>query len=94
MFDKEKLPSNKYLNMALGGSFAVQFLALLIPGLRNLLGITPISLLDGVVIGGSAVLPLLVNELTKRPPRGDLLDNPVPRPQGVIALNPRSTLID
>jgi hypothetical protein len=25
-------------------------------------------LLDGVVIGGSAVLPLVVNEATKRPP--------------------------
>jgi Ca2+-transporting ATPase len=37
-----------------------------IPGLRNLLGITPISISDGIVIGGSALLPLLVNEGTKQ----------------------------
>jgi Ca2+-transporting ATPase len=66
IFSKEKLPSNKYLTVALGGSFAIQLLAMLIPGLRNLLGIAPISVLDGVVIGGSAVLPLLVNEGTKK----------------------------
>ena len=41
---------------------------MLIPGLRNLLGIVPISLLDGIVIGGSAALPLLINEGTKKTP--------------------------
>ncbi len=69
IFGREKLPPNKYLNMALGGSFAIQLLAMVIPGLRNLLGIAPISVLDGVVIGGSAVLPLLVNEGTKKLPK-------------------------
>jgi len=69
MFGKEKLPPNKYLNIALGGSFAIQLLAMVIPGLRNLLGIAPISVLDGVVIGSSAVLPLLVNEGTKKVPK-------------------------
>ncbi|HXX82276.1 MAG TPA: HAD-IC family P-type ATPase, partial [Thermodesulfovibrionales bacterium] len=66
MFGKEKLPPNKYLNIALGGSFVIQLLAIVIPGLRNLLGIAPVSVLDGVVIGGSAVFPLLVNEATKK----------------------------
>ena len=69
IFGREKLPPNKYLNMALGGSFAIQLLAMVIPGLRNLLGIAPISVLDGLVIGGSAVLPLLVNEGTKKLPK-------------------------
>ncbi|HXX54039.1 MAG TPA: cation-translocating P-type ATPase C-terminal domain-containing protein, partial [Thermodesulfovibrionales bacterium] len=69
MFSKEKLPPNKYLNIALGGSFAVQLLAMVIPGLRNLLGIAPISVLDGIVIGSSAVFPLLVNEGTKKVPK-------------------------
>ncbi|MCL4475342.1 MAG: cation-transporting P-type ATPase [Nitrospirae bacterium] len=66
IFDKEKLLPNKYLNIALGGSFAVQLLAMALPGLRNLLGLAPIGILDGIVIGGSAVMPLLVNEGTKR----------------------------
>jgi Ca2+-transporting ATPase len=65
IFDKEKLPPNKYLNIALEGSFALQAIAMVIPGLRGLLGITPISIIDGIVIGGSAVVPLLVNESTK-----------------------------
>jgi len=69
IFGREKLPPNKYLNMALGGSFAIQLLAMVIPGLRNLLGIAPISVLDGLVIGGSAVFPLLVNEGTKKLPK-------------------------
>jgi Ca2+-transporting ATPase len=59
------LPSNQYLNMALGGTFALQVAALAIPGLRSLLGITSIGLVDGIVVGGSALIPLLVNEATK-----------------------------
>jgi len=66
IFDRERLPRNKYLEIALGGSFAVQILAMAIPGLRNLLGITTIGLLDGMVIGGSSFLPLLINEATKK----------------------------
>lgn len=66
IFDKEKLPANKYLNLAIGGSFALQVLSMAVPGLRGLLGITPISIIDGIVIGGSAAVPLLVNESTKK----------------------------
>jgi Ca2+-transporting ATPase len=66
IFDREKLPPNRYLTMALGGSFAVQLLAMVIPGLRNLLGLAPVGILDAVVIGTSAALPLLVNEATKK----------------------------
>lgn len=69
IFGSEKLPPNRYLNMALGGSFAVQLLAMVVPGLRNLLGIAPITIFDGVVIGGSAIVPLLVNEGTKKIPK-------------------------
>jgi Ca2+-transporting ATPase len=60
-----KLPPNPYLTMALGGSFALQFLTIFVPGLRGLLGLTPIGLLDGAVIAGTATLPLLINEGTK-----------------------------
>ncbi len=66
IFDPEPLPSNKYLNVALGGSFALQALALFVPGLRSLLGIGPFGIMDSLVVGGTAVLPLVVNEMTKK----------------------------
>jgi Ca2+-transporting ATPase len=65
IFSREKLPSNRYLNIALGGSLFLQVLAMAVPGLRSLLGITRIGLIDGAVIGASALLPLFVNEMTK-----------------------------
>ncbi|MGB8990991.1 MAG: HAD-IC family P-type ATPase [Desulfobaccales bacterium] len=68
IFSSEKLPANRYLTLALGGSLFLQFLTMVVPGLRNLLGLAPVSLLDGMVISGSALLPLLVNEATKQPP--------------------------
>jgi Ca2+-transporting ATPase len=39
-----------------------------IPGLRGILGLAPVGLVDGMVIGGAALLPLLVNEATKQAP--------------------------
>jgi Ca2+-transporting ATPase len=61
----EPLPPNRYLDLALLGSLTVQVLALVVPGLRSLLGIAPIGLLDALVIGGSAVFPLVINEAYK-----------------------------
>ncbi len=61
----DKLPPNPHLSLALGGSLALQALTVLVPGLRGLLGLTPIGLLDGAVVAVSAALPLLVNEGTK-----------------------------
>ena len=66
IFDSEPLPSNKYLNLAMGGSFALQAMALFVPGLRSLLGIGPIGIIDSLVMGGTAMLPLVVNEITKK----------------------------
>jgi Ca2+-transporting ATPase len=60
------LPPNPHLMVALTGSLALQFLSVLVPGLRTLLHIAPIDLLDSAVISVSALLPLLVNEGTKR----------------------------
>jgi len=65
VFGKERLPPNPYLKVAIGGSLAVQVAAALIPGLRQFLGIGPIGLVDGAVIGASALLPFLINEATK-----------------------------
>ncbi len=70
IFDKYRnrspLPPNKYLNIALGGSLFLQVLTFTIPGLRNILRIAPISILDGIIVGGSAILPLLINEGIKK----------------------------
>jgi Ca2+-transporting ATPase len=67
IFSSEKLPPNHYLTMALGGSLFLQFLTMVVPGLRSVLGLAPVGLLDGVVISASALLPLMVNEATKSP---------------------------
>jgi Ca2+-transporting ATPase len=66
VWSKTKLPPNRYLGAALGGSFALQLLCFIIPGLRGLLKLAPINALDSVVIGSSAFLPFVVNEATKK----------------------------
>jgi P-type Ca2+ transporter type 2C len=65
LFAHERLPTNPYLNAALAGSIGLQSLTLLVPGLRSFLGLTPIGLVDALVMGTSAFLPLVVNESTK-----------------------------
>ncbi|HLO87746.1 MAG TPA: HAD-IC family P-type ATPase [Nostocaceae cyanobacterium] len=65
IFNQEKLPSNRYLNAAIVGSFALQVLAIGFPPLRRLLKLTPLNMVDLAVISGGAILPLLVNESTK-----------------------------
>lgn len=59
------LPSNPLLNVAVLGSIALQVVAILVPGLRAILGMAPIGLVDAAVIAGTSVLPLLLNEVTK-----------------------------
>lgn len=79
------LPPNRYLQWALGGSLALQGLTLSVPGLRGLLGLAPIGLIDGVVVGASALLPLVVNETTKTieiSETGKTLIHFAPQPQG------------
>ena len=65
LFSGEKLPSNRLLNLAIAGSLAVQAGTLIIPGMRGLLGLSPLTLFDGLLVGGASVLPLLINESTK-----------------------------
>jgi len=60
------LPRNRYLDAAVGTSVAVQLLSVALPPLRRLLGTTRIGLVDALVIGASAALPLLINEATKQ----------------------------
>jgi Ca2+-transporting ATPase len=65
LFSAPSLPANPYLTWAVGGSLVLQLLAFVMPGLRGLLGLTPLTLLDSAVVGASALLPLVVNEATK-----------------------------
>ena len=65
IFNRQHLPPNPALNWAVGGSLALQVLTLIVPGLRNFLGVTPLSLIDAAVLGTSAMLPFLVNETRK-----------------------------
>lgn len=65
IFDGGKLPRNGYLDLALGGSLLLQLLTFFVPGLRRLLGLVRVDLMDGLVIGANALLPLLINESSK-----------------------------
>jgi len=70
IFDRDKLPRNRYLTGALVGSFALQGAAIAAPGMRRLLSISPLSPADGLVAAAGAVLPLLANEAIKKNKRG------------------------
>ncbi len=66
VFDKGGPEPNNYLRLAVGGSIALQLLTMIIPGLRRFLGLTPLSLLDAIIIGVSSLAPLAINEATKQ----------------------------
>ena len=82
IFSTGNLQPNRYLNAALGGTFILQAFAMLVPGLRGLLRIVPLSVLDcGIAVTG-AVVPLIVNEMTKgfraHRPEADTTCYPIP----------------
>jgi Ca2+-transporting ATPase len=64
VFSKERLPPNRFLAGAIGGSLALQG-ATLLPGLRSLLGLGPLGAADAAVIAAGAALPFVINEATK-----------------------------
>jgi len=66
LFDQKRPAGNPYLNLAVGGSLALQALTLFIPGLRGFLGLTPPTLIDAAVIGFSTLLPFFANESRNR----------------------------
>ncbi len=71
IFGTTQSPPNKFLNVAILGSLALQLATQLLPGLRNLLGLTPLTALDGLVVGVASVVPLLVTEATKQDEGGE-----------------------
>lgn len=64
IFKRRGLPRNRYLEAAMGGSLAAQASTML-PPLRSILGTSGLGLADAFVVGTSALLPLVVNELSK-----------------------------
>jgi Ca2+-transporting ATPase len=65
IFNRQHMPSNPSLNWAVGGSLVLQILTMIVPRLRNFLGVTALSLADAAVIGGTALLPFFANEARK-----------------------------
>jgi Ca2+-transporting ATPase len=65
IFDRQHLPANPALTWAVGGSLVLQILTMIVPGLRNFLGVTPLSMVDAAVIGTSALMPFFANEARK-----------------------------
>jgi P-type Ca2+ transporter type 2C len=68
LFRRPALPPNRYLGLALMLSISLQFLALFIQPLGQLLHIVPLSPGDAVVVTLAALLPLAMNETTKPAP--------------------------
>jgi Ca2+-transporting ATPase len=65
IFEAGIRPGNRSLNLAVGASLAAQAGVMAIPALRKFFNLAPVGPLDLAVIGASAALPLLFNELTK-----------------------------
>jgi Ca2+-transporting ATPase len=65
IFDRQHLPANPALTWAVGGSLVLQILTMIVPGLRNFLGVTPLSMVDAAVISTSALMPFFANEARK-----------------------------
>ncbi len=65
-WEANAIKPNRYINWAVGCSLLLQLFAIAFPPLRGLLGVGPIGLLDGLVIGASSTIPLIVNESTKK----------------------------
>jgi Ca2+-transporting ATPase len=71
VFDRSGTTSNPYLIAAVGGSLALQFLTLFVPGLRSLLGTTRLSFTDMLAAGLGALGSFLISETAKKVHSGD-----------------------
>jgi Ca2+-transporting ATPase len=65
IFDDENQP-NRYLNTAVIVSVGLQAATQLVPGLRSLLGLAPLTLMDGIVATAAATVPLFINNAMKK----------------------------
>ena len=96
VFERGMLPANNYLTAALGLSYGLQALTLMVPGLRGLLGLTPLSAADAIVVGAGAVLPFLGNEgiklLSSKPNSPRQLPRILPQRETADAIEPALNL--
>jgi len=65
VFGGQQLPPNPHLTRAIIGMGGLQALVSALPSTRRLLGTTPLSINDILVIAAGVLLPLVVNEMTK-----------------------------
>ncbi|MGD8618509.1 MAG: HAD-IC family P-type ATPase, partial [Gammaproteobacteria bacterium] len=65
VFGGRHLQPNPHLTRAILGMAGLQALVSVVPGLRRLLGTTPMGPADLMAIAGGVLLPLVVNEFTK-----------------------------
>ncbi len=65
VFRGRRLPRNRWLETALSGSLALQALTMFVPGLRSMLGLAPLGLVDLLVVLGASVASLSANEGVK-----------------------------
>ncbi len=75
LFDREPIPSNRWLSLTLGGSVALQLAVNLVPPLRAVLGLTPLGAADWARVSAGALAPLLVNESLKLARRSERFSN-------------------
>ena len=65
IFEPGACPPNRYMPLAVGGGIGLQVMATILPGLRGILGVTPLGLLDWAIVAGVSTTPLLINEIVK-----------------------------
>jgi len=65
LFNPGSRPGNPRLQLAIGVSLAAQVAAGMVPGIRRLLGTTPLGPADLAVVAAGALLPLVINEAAK-----------------------------
>jgi hypothetical protein len=65
VFRPDRLPPNRTLNKIIAGSIGLQAAALLVPGIRNFLGVGTIGPMDALVALAGGTLPFVIGELRK-----------------------------
>jgi Ca2+-transporting ATPase len=65
IFDRERLPDNKYIPIAIGAGFAVELLSEFAPKLRRILGTARLGAGDLLICGGAALASFATNEVLK-----------------------------
>jgi Ca2+-transporting ATPase len=66
IFQTDEIPRNGYLDLAVGGSLAMQLLTMVFPPLRRFLGLTALGPVDAAMVGGSALLSISAVEMNKK----------------------------